>query len=578
MNTSIFPGVSNSGDPGTHGLNQTRYTVMSYVDGKPNNTDDVGNIIGPMAFDIAAIQELYGANTTYNSGNDTYLLTDTGAWSSIWDTGGTDIIRYDGANDVRIDLRPAKLDESADAGGYFSRVAPSTGATGGYTIAGDYTNAIADQNSVSGVIIENAQGGSGNDLLIGNGVANTLTGGLGNDRLIGRRGADVLNGGDGNDVLIGGQDNDTLIGGLGNDLHYVDNAGDVVQEATGEGTADRVATNTNYALTAGAEVELFTTTVVAGTTNLELTGNEFAQTIIGNAGNNRIADGAGAGADVLRGLGGDDFYVVYNSGTMIEEKSSDGANDRVAAGVDYTLANGVFVELLTTTSTGATIGIDLTGNGSAQTIVGNAANNTIADGGGAAANGDILKGLAGSDFYIVRNEGTVVQELVGQGAFDRVAVSKSYALAAGAEIESLRTTSLTGTSILSLTGNEFGQQIIGNAGANTLTGLGGNDTFVMASALGGGNIDTITDYNVADDQFELVQTIFNGIAATGALSADAFVANATGNAEDATDRIIYNSGTGGVFYDPDGTGGTAATQFATVAAGLGITAADFNVT
>ena len=406
------------------------------------------------------------------------------------------------------------------------------------------------------------------DDLVGTGFA---------ERIFALESNDTINAGRGDDVIDGGPGSDTMAGGLGNDLYYVDNAGDVIQEAPGRGTVDQVAVNTDFVLTAGAEVELFTTNKSGGTRSLSLTGNEFSQTIVGNAGDNIIADGGGAGADFLRGLGGNDTYIVRNSGTTIEEKSSAGANDRVAAGVDYTLADGVFVELLTTTSTGATAGIDLTGNTGAQTIVGNAANNTISDGGGAAANGDILKGLAGSDFYIVRNEGTLVRELVGQGAFDRVAVSKSYALAAGAEVESLRTTSMHGTNAIDLTGNAFGQQIIGNAGANTLTGNGGNDTFFFGSALGGGNIDTITDYNVADDQFELVRTIFNGIAATGALDADAFVANTTGNAEDATDRIIYNSNTGGVFYDPDGTGVTAATQFATVTAGLGITAADFNV-
>ena len=408
-------------------------------------------------------------------------------------------------------------------------------------------------------------------------VTTFTLGGNGGGTVNGGVNANVIVGNDGSNRLDGGPGSDTMAGGFGNDLYYVDNSGDVIQEATGEGSADRVATNVSYVVTAGAEIELFTTKSVAGTTALELTGNAFAQTIVGNAGDNIIADGGGAGADFLRGLGGNDTYIVRNSGTTIEEKSSAGANDRVAAGVDYTLADGVFVELLTTTSTGATTGIDLTGNTGAQTIVGNAANNTISDGGGAAANGDILKGLAGSDFYIVRNEGTLVQELVGQGAFDRVAVSKSFALAAGAEVESLRTTSMHGTNAIDLTGNAFGQQIIGNAGANTLTGNGGADTFFFGSALGGGNIDTITDYDVADDQFELVQTIFNGIAATGALDADAFVANTTGNAEDATDRIIYNSDTGGVFYDPDGTGVTAATQFATVTAGLAITAADFNV-
>ena len=66
-----------------------------------------------MALDIAGIQFLYGPNTTYHSGSDTYLLPDTNApgtaWRCIWDTGGTDTIAYDGKQNATIDLRPATL-------------------------------------------------------------------------------------------------------------------------------------------------------------------------------------------------------------------------------------------------------------------------------------------------------------------------------------------------------------------------------------------------------------------------------------------------------------------------------------
>jgi len=50
----------------------------------------------------------------------------------------------------------------------------------------------------------NVYGGSGNDIIVGNDLANYLEGGAGNDVLIGRDGADLLLGGSGNDALIGG--------------------------------------------------------------------------------------------------------------------------------------------------------------------------------------------------------------------------------------------------------------------------------------------------------------------------------------------------------------------------------------
>ena len=69
--TTVFPGVTGPNDLGTYNLNETRFSIMSYNDQKANNTDDIGNVTGPMAFDIAAIQAMYGANTTYNNGDNT---------------------------------------------------------------------------------------------------------------------------------------------------------------------------------------------------------------------------------------------------------------------------------------------------------------------------------------------------------------------------------------------------------------------------------------------------------------------------------------------------------------------------
>jgi Ca2+-binding RTX toxin-like protein len=48
-------------------------------------------------------------------------------------------------------------------------------------------------------------------------------------------------------------------------------------------------------------------------------------------------------------------------------------------------------------------------------------------------------------------------------------------------------------------------------------------------------------------------------------------------AADAGDRIIYTKGTGALSYDPDGTGSTHATQFATLSAGLNLSDANFQI-
>ena len=68
---NLFPGVSSWSDTGTNALNQNIWTTMSYNEGwavEPTNTTDYGHNMTLMAFDIAALQAMYGANNTYNTG------------------------------------------------------------------------------------------------------------------------------------------------------------------------------------------------------------------------------------------------------------------------------------------------------------------------------------------------------------------------------------------------------------------------------------------------------------------------------------------------------------------------------
>jgi hypothetical protein len=113
--------------------------------------------------------------------------------------------------------------------------------------------------------------------------------------------------------------------------------------------------------------------------------------------------------------------------------------------------------------------------------------------------------------YVVNSAATGVIEGVGGFGDDVVKASVSYALGQGSEIEVLRTTNDKGKTAINLTGNEFGQDLIGNVGANvlegkagadTFTGGAGKDIFVLSKAAvanpGAANIDTITDYASGD--------------------------------------------------------------------------------
>jgi Ca2+-binding RTX toxin-like protein len=187
-----------------------------------------------MAFDIAAIQQLYGANTTFNSGDDTYTLPDPGsssgaAWQCIWDTGGTDQIVYNGTANAVIDLRPATLDNSPTGGGMRSYTwTPILEFGRGGTIAGDLTNTLPDQQGVTGVVIENAWGGSGGDSITGSAADNVLHGGAGGDVISALEGNDILVGDDGNDVMLGGLGADKFIFELNFGTDYVEDYEDGV--------------------------------------------------------------------------------------------------------------------------------------------------------------------------------------------------------------------------------------------------------------------------------------------------------------------------------------------------------------
>ncbi|MFB0610731.1 M10 family metallopeptidase C-terminal domain-containing protein [Aurantiacibacter poecillastricola] len=236
--SEIMLGVGNSASLGIYDLNQGVYTVMSYNDGWVTHPDGERTYSAATrgngwseslgAFDIAVLQDRYGVHEN-NSGNDIYRLTDVQAdasYMTIWDTGGTDEIRYDGDSDVRIDLMAATLDYTPTGGGVVSFV---DGVYGGYTIA-------------NSVVIEVARGGDGNDVLIGNEYANTLWGGKGDDTLMGRDGDDVLRGENGDDTIDGGagddeihgaNGNDTINGGAGRDTIFGGNGDDTINGGAG---------------------------------------------------------------------------------------------------------------------------------------------------------------------------------------------------------------------------------------------------------------------------------------------------------------------------------------------------------
>ena len=478
-------------------------------------------------------------------------------------------------------------------------------------------------------------GGAFRFSLIGTPNADIINGFAGNDILDGRGGDDQLNGGSGSDRLLGGNGNDSLDGGTGADnmnggdgidTYFVDNAGDVAAETnnTASGGVDTVIATVTHTLGSAIE-DLF----LFGNASINGTGNSKDNNITGNGAAN-VLNGA-AGADRMIGGNGNDTYIIDNIGDVAVEDFEDpvAGIDTVNASVDFSMSFGI--NNLNLIGNGAIDGFGnelnnvINGNGASNEIEGGLGNDTI---NGRAGN-DILKGGEGNDTlnggagadnmdggdqndtYIVDNAGDIVAEqfVGGQSGFDQVLSSASHTLGFG--IEDL---SLTGNAAINGSGNNLNNRIDGNNAANTLnggdgndfiTGNGGNDIlsggngndildgglgndvifaglgtddqYSFSTPLSAFNVDQINGFFAPSDTILLIDTIFANLP-SGAVAPANFRANATGTAVDANDFLLYNTTTGELSYDSNGSGAGGSSQFAILSGAPAITAADFFVT
>ena len=346
----------------------------------------------------------------------------------------------------------------------------------------------------------------------GNELANQLTGNSGANQLYGMAG---------NDVLDGGAGADTLTGGTGDDTYMVDNTGDVVVEQLGEGY-DRVYASVSYSLSDNVEYLGLTSNG-----NIDGTGNQLANTLVGNIGNNKL-DG-GLGADTMSGGLGNDTYIVEDAGDLVKEQLNEG-DDLVKASISYTLTTNV--ERLTLTGNG---NIDGTGNDLANTIIGNDGNNQL-DGG---AGSDTLTGGKGDDTYLVDATTDVVVESLNEGN-DTVKSTATYVLSDN--IESLI---LQGSANIDGTGNILANTLTGNTGNNVLDGGAGADTM-----FGGLGDDTYVVDNVGDSVNEALNSGNDAVKASISYSLTVNVenliltglGNIDGTGNDLANQITGNSG------------------------------------
>ena len=282
----------------------------------------------------------------------------------------------------------------------------------------------------------------------------------------------------------------------------------------------------------------------------------------------------GRGADYMAGSSGNDTYVVDNAGDSISEYPNselfDEGYDTVLSSISYVLPEAV--EELRLTGSAALNG---TGNAESNQIYGNAGAN-ILDGGSGGVNW--LYGGRGNDTYIIRSFDDHAREHAGEG-IDTIKSYRSYWL-----IDAMENLTLLGSDNLIGVGNYEKNTIIGNDGGNYVDGLGGadiltggqgGDRFAFSTALGNGNVDRITDFTVGEDKLLLANSLFGLAAGTASLSADQFTSGSKATSTD--HRIVYNSASGMLLYDADGTGTAAAVAFAVLGRNLSLSASSFEI-
>jgi Ca2+-binding RTX toxin-like protein len=488
--TGIDTLVGGTGDD-TFVINTTGETVTELAS---EGTDQVNSAVTYTLGSNLENLVLTGTSNTNGTGNtlNNKITGNAGNNTLSGGTGADTMIGGDGADTYIVDNAGDVVTE-AGVDGAIDTVKSSVT----FTLGSNLENL-----TLTGTAAINGTGNALNNSMVGNSAANTLTAGVGNDTLDGAAGAD------------------SMIGGTGDDIYIVENTGDRTDETGGSGI-DLVKSSVSFTL--ATDVENLTLT---GSSAINGTGNSLANVLLGNAYAN-ILDGAG-GADSMTGGKGNDTYIVDDANDKTIELAGEGV-DHVKSSISWTLVD--YVDNLTLTGSS-----DINGTGNAQNnkLTGNDGKNVL-DG---AAGVDTMVGGLGDDTYIIDTAGEVVTEAAGAG-IDTVKSSVNYTLAANVETLILQGGATNGT------GNTLANTIQGNDLDNILNGAAGADTMV-----GGKGSDTYTVDNVGDvvdetsgDGIDLVKssvsyTIGAGVEVLQLTGTSAI--SGTGNSGNNT--IIGNSG------------------------------------
>lgn len=352
------------------------------------------------------------------------------------------------------------------------------------------------------------------------------------------------------DLLTGGAGDDDIDGGDG-DFDTVDygNAKKVkVDLAAGDATGEGDDTLVNVENVIGSE---------KGSDSIA--GDALDNMLDGWGGNDKLY--GDAGDDTLYGGDGNDHLY---GGADIDVLDGGAGNDKLVGGEGDDLLEG--------------------GAGNDQ-LRGDAGNDTLYGGAG----NDVMFGGAGDDTYYVdgdKGNKDKVQERAGEGT-DTIVSSSTYSLEKVKYVENLTLSEEAKPLNIDATGSSSDNVLTGNSGDNVLTGLAGDDVLVGREGddtlIGGDGddifvfdnlegVDTVEDFTAGSDLLQLDALVFTSLAA-GVQDANLVMGT---EAADGDDFLVFDAGTGALYYDVDGSGAEAAVQIATVGVSS-LVAADFVV-
>ncbi|MFW9261871.1 beta strand repeat-containing protein [Nostoc sp. CALU 546] len=566
----VYDGLYTENDIYSETINNGTTTIADF--------DGVGKGTNPTAAVIAEVDTLiFQDDSSFTA--DNLLLTQNGTSLEI---------SFQGYGDTRFILENFALEN-------LENLTKSTGATVdlgnilfyGQTAITDSFD-VFDANSTQSTVfkkntvtflnnLDNNVSGfdNSNDVINGQGGDDILEGLSGNDILRGGDGNNILNGGDGNDTLNGGDGNNILNGGNGDDFLNFDSLSTLVTQTVDGGAGNDTLSFSYSSATTGITSTFNPTTnitVISSTADttvfsyknieqLNITGTDYDDYLVGSNGNDTLR--SGNGNDTIDGGAGDDFLDISLSTGNHLLNGGNGNDSLQALSYDYD-EFGNFVS--------GSISGDNTLNGGAGNdyldVSGSTGNNLLNGGDG----NDILNASGTGNNLLYGGDGNDILNASGTG---------NNLLYGGDGNDSLIASGASGNNTVNggngddtLRGGSGDSILIGGSGNDRLFGEGGIDTFVFNSFDEG--LDRIRDFVAINELIQVSAAGFGGGLSAGVLKTSQFTLGES--ATTSTQRFIYNSTTGALFFDQDGNAGAfTQVQFAELSTGLSLTNNNFVV-